>query len=240
MREPLKILFKFPCKGRETMFFESLNSLNNNIRDKGNYHISLTLDEDDLVLNRPEIKEVLSAYPNTSIEWGYSKSKVDAFNRNFPDYDWDLVIAWSQDFFATMYGFDDIIRQYCYEINNRHGDDFLVHFPEPDSMEHLNVMYIATRKYYDRFGYIYHDSYKSLWCDNESYSVAKLLNKYHYVGILGLYEHRNAAYHKYQVERDALFDEQQGHWQQDELNFNERKARNFDLHLVLDIPQFKA
>lgn len=240
MREPLKILFKFPCRGRETMFFESLNSLNNNIRDRDNYHISLTLDEDDLVLNRPEVKEVLASYPNVSVEWGLSKSKVHAFNRNMPDCEWDMIIAWSQDMVATMYGFDDIIRQYAYEINNKHGDDFLLHIPEPDSMDYLNVLYIATYNYWKRFGYIYHDSYKSLWCDNESYSVAKLLNRYHYVGVLGLYIHKNAAYTKYGVSRDPLFDTQQGHWQEDEANFNVRKERNFDLHLVTDMPQFKA
>lgn len=240
MREPLKLLFKFPCKGRETMFFESLNSLNNNIRDKNNYHISLSLDIDDEILNRLEVKEVLASYPNTSIEWGYSKSKIDAINRSMPDYDYDVLICWSNDMIANVFGFDDIIRDYLYHIINQHGEEYLAHFPEPDSKEFLNVLYIASKKYYDIFGYIYHPSYKSLWCDNESMAVAKLLNKYHYVGTGGLYSHKNPAYTHYGVERDALFNEQQGHWQEDEANFNARKERNFDLHLVTDIKQFQA
>jgi hypothetical protein len=96
-------------------------------------------------------------------------------------------------------------------------------------MEHLNVLYIATKDYYNRFGYIYHPSYLSLWCDNETFQVSKLLNRYHYVGTLGLYEHRNAAYHKYGVQRDDLFNEQQGHWSKDEDNYYKRQAINFDL-----------
>lgn len=133
----------------------------------------------------------------------------------------------------TMYGADDIIRDYMLQIgNNREDFDFLFHIPEIDSMEHLNVLYIATRDYYNRFGYIYHPSYFSLFCDNETYCISKLLNRYHYVGTLGLYEHKNAAYHKYEIARDDLFNEQQGHWGIDEQNFNERKAKNFDLPLI--------
>lgn len=240
MREPLKILFKFPCRGRETMFFESLNSLNNNIRDRENYHISISIDLDDLILNRPEVIEVVSSYPNTSIGFGYSKSKVDAINRSMPDYDYDVLICWSHDMHALMYGFDDIMRADFYNIINNHGEEFLVHYPDMDAKHYLNVLYIASRKYYERFNYIYHPSYLSLFCDNESMAVSKLLGKYHYIGTTGLYVHKNPAYTHHGVERDELFNIQQSLWNVDEANFNERKVRNFDLHLVLDIPQFKA
>lgn len=232
MREPLKILWKFPCRGREKMFFESLDSLNDNIRDRNNYFISLTLDTDDPILNTPEVIEKINTYPNVGIEWGLSKSKVDAINRNFPDYDFDVVICWSNDMFLTFYGADDIIRGYLYNIINNHDDDFLCHFPEPDSGEHLNVLYIATRKYYNRFGYIYHDSYLSLFCDNETLEIAKLLKRYHYIGIPGLYVHKNPAYSHHGIERDELFNEQQSHWHLDEANFNKRKLKNFYLHLI--------
>lgn len=214
------------------MFFQSLDSLNDNIRDRNNYLISLTLDTDDEILNTDEVKERLAKYENVSIEWGLSGSKISAINRNIPDYPFDLIICWSQDMFAVMHGFDDIIRQYAYDINNNHGDDFLLHLPERDSMAALNVLYIATNKYYSRFGYIYHPSYKSLFSDNESYDVAKILNKYHYIGVLDLYEHRNPAYSQYGIERDSLFNHQQSLWSIDEANYNERKARNFDLHLI--------
>lgn len=233
MNEPLKILWKFPCRGREASFFKSLDSLNDNIRDRENYLISLTIDEDDEILNHPHVIEKISQYPNTKIEWGLSKSKIDAINRSFPDYEYDLIVCWSNDMVMTMYGADDIIRDYAYQINNNHGDDFLLHIPEKDSMAALNVLYIATKKYYSRFGYIYHPSYLSLFCDNETFDVSKLLNKYHYVGTTGLYEHRNPAYSEYGVERDFLFDFQQSQWGKDEANYNERKARNFDL----DIPK---
>lgn len=240
MREPLKFLFKYPCRGRERLFFESLDSLHKNIRDKNNFHISINLDVDDTILNRPEVIERIYDYPDTSIEWGYSKSKVDAINRSMSDYDYDVLFCWSNDMVADVYSFDDIMRDYMYHIINQYSDEFLVHFPEPDSKDFLNVLYIASKKYYERFGYIYHPSYKSLWCDNESMAVAKLLGKYHYVGIPGLYSHKNPAYSQYGIERDELFNEQQGHWQEDEANFNARKEKDFDLQFINGIWHTKA
>lgn len=215
------------------MFFQSLDSLNENIRDRDNYHISLTLDTDDEILNDESVVDRIRMYPNTSIAWGLSDSKIHAINRDFPkEYDFDVVICWSQDMFATMYGFDDIFRNYITHIAHQREDfDFLVHFPEPDSKEYLNVLYVATKPYYDRFGYIYHPSYKSLWADNESMEVAKALKRYHFCGVHGLYAHKNPAYGHYGIQRDALFNEQQGYWDVDEKNFHERKLRNFDLKL---------
>jgi hypothetical protein len=41
----------------------------------------------------------------------------------------------------------------------------------------FNTLCILGKKYYDRFGYIYHPSYKSFWCDNEFTDVANELGK---------------------------------------------------------------
>jgi hypothetical protein len=233
MNQPLRILFKYPCRGRVALFFKSLDSLNDNIRDRNNYHISLTIDTDDLELNTPEVIEKINTYPNVSIEWGLSESKIAAINRNVPDYGYDLIICWSMDMFMVMFGADDMIRDYAMMVANTREDfNFLLHIPEKDSMEALNVLYIATKDYYSMFNYIYHPSYISLWADNESYNTAKLLNRYHYVGVLGLYEHRNMAYTQYGIERDILFNHQQSFWSVDEANFYERQKRNFDLHLI--------
>lgn len=223
-----KILFKYPCRGREGMFFESLNSLDLNIRDRDNYHISLTLDEDDLILNSPSVIGKINSYKNVSIQWGLSTSKVHAINRSMPDYDYDILVAWSNDMFATFYGIDDIFRTYM-QHDGPEDFDFLAHFPEPDARDMLNVLYVATRRYYERFSYIYHPSYKSLFCDNESLHVAKALGRYRYYNIPGLFVHKNAAYPQYNLVRDELFNEQQNLWPVDENNFFERKKIKFGL-----------
>ena len=155
-----KILFKYPCRGRESMFFESLDSIYHNMADNENFHVSLTIDEDDEVLNNPGVLASINTYPNCSIEWGLSENKIHAINRSMPKYDYDILVCWSNDMFLTFYGFDEYLRQKIEEVSPDY--DLLLHIPDWDAKEQLNVLYIATRKYYDRFGYIYHPSYKSL------------------------------------------------------------------------------
>jgi hypothetical protein len=65
-------------------------------------------------------------------------------------------------------------------------DNMEHYFPDTDGVlwfndgfqkHNLNTLCILGRKYYQRFGYIYHPAYKSLWCDNEFTVVASLLKK---------------------------------------------------------------
>lgn len=230
MHVPFRILFKYPCRGREKMFFESLDSIYENVYDLDNFHVSCTIDTDDEILTAPHVQLKLREYSNLSIGWGLSDCKISAINRSMPDYDFDILICWSNDMFWTFRGFDDYLRQM---INGVFPDmDGLYHLPEMDAKDALNVLFICTRKYYDRFKYIYHPSYKSLWCDNESLAVAKMLNKYHYDGSVGMFIHKNPAYAHHGVERDEKFNYDQSFWGVDEMNFHNRMANNFDLHTL--------
>lgn len=226
MNWPPKILFKYPSRSRPDRFFKSLDSLYTNLDDKDNFHISCTLDTDDLTMNNPDVIEKINNYKNISIAWGESKSKVDAVNRSMPDYDWDILVVHSDDMIFNLYGFDTCIRV---NINEHSSDlDLLAHYPDQDAKEYLATMYIAGRKFYERFGYIYHPSYKSLWCDNDIMEIAKRLGKYKYMGYQ-INLHLNPAYEQNKMERDELFNRQQSDWNDDELNFHRRQARNFDL-----------
>lgn len=229
MKEPIKILFQFPCRGRVDSFFESLDSLNDNIRDRENYLISLVIDNDDKILNTTEVINRINKYPNVAIKWGISESKINAINRQLPDYSWELIILWSNDMIATCFGFDDIMRGDCLQVLELNDYDMLLHWPEPDTMDVLNVLYVATRKFYSRFGYIYHPSYKSLFSDNETMAVAKMLNRYHFFGTPGLYVHKNPAYHSHGMPKDDLFIHQQSLWGIDEANYYERAKIKFGL-----------
>lgn len=229
MGNPPFKLFKYPSRGRPDRFFKSLDSLVNNISDKDYFAVSCTLDEDDLTMNNTEVVERIMTYPNTSIEWGRSESKIHAINRSMPDINWDILIVHSDDMLFNIFGADVMIGV---DMMNWFPDgDGLLHYPDQDAREHLATMYIAGRKFYDRFGYVYHPSYKSLWCDNEIMSIAQRLGKYKYCGYQ-INVHNNPAYGH--LPKDDLFNEQQGHWNEDEANFNARKARNFDLHLIKD------
>jgi len=73
-------------------------------------------------------------------------------------------------------GFDNIIREEFYK-----NLDQFVHFPDGFTADRLATMSIMGREYYNRFKYIYHPDYISLWCDNEAMEVAKMLGCYTYV-----------------------------------------------------------
>jgi hypothetical protein len=224
MAEPFKILYKYPSRGRPDRFFDGLDSIVNNNADRDYYHISATLDLDDHTMNNEVVKNRISEYENVSIAWGYSKSKIDAVNRDMPDYDFDILVNMSDDMRFNIYGADQMIRV---DMNQWFPDFFgLLHYPDQDAKEYLATMYIAGKRFYQHFGYIYHPSYKSLWCDNEVMEVAKKIGRYKYCGYQ-INVHLNPAYGH--LSKDDLFNEQQGHWGEDEANYYARKARNFDL-----------
>jgi len=219
------ILFKLPSRGRPERFFKALDSIVLNLACDYAYHISCTLDEDDTTMNNDEVVSKIAAYKNTSIEWGASKSKIDAINRSMPEVPWDILVVCSDDIYFNVYGFDELIRN---EMSQHFADnDGFLHFHEKDSGAALCVMSVMGKKYYDRFGYIYHPDFRSLFADNEATEVAKILGKYIYINY-SIMEHLNPAYGY--IERDEMFDEQQQvGWTIDQQTYNRRKEKNFDL-----------
>lgn len=229
MNNPFKILFKYPSRGRVERFFAGMDSIYNNLNDRQNFHVLITADTDDPTMNNEEIRERIKKYPNAFIIYGESKSKIDAINRDFDVVgewkDFDILICMSDDMRFNTYGFDDMIRVDTNSLSPLF--DCLMHYPDQDAKSALATLYVAGRRWFEfRNRKIYHPSYKSLWCDNEEMEVAKICGKYRYPGYL-ICLHMNPAYGH--LERDALFNEQQGHWNDDERNYIERKSRNFDL-----------
>jgi hypothetical protein len=86
-------------------------------------------------------------------------------------------------------------------------------------------MSIIGRKYYDKFNYIYHPSYKSLWCDNEYTDIAKRDGKIQYYDEI-LYKH----FHPSNI--GGFVDDQLRHTESfsdvDFKNYEARKKNNFN------------
>lgn len=217
------ILFKFPSRGRPERFFRALDSIVENLAVDHAYHISCTLDIDDPAMNNQEVVNRINKYKNTTVEWGYSKSKIDAVNRSMPNVEWDILCVHSDDMLWQMYGFDEIIRQ---EFSD--GDfDKLIHIPDNDAKDMLATYYIAGKDFYNRFRYIYNPEFKSLWCDNLVMDISKILGCYKYVSCFGILFHANPSY-GHSV-RDEMFNEQQSHWDEDMAKYFEIKTRGYDI-----------
>ena len=225
---PYKILFKFPSRSRSEKFFIGLDNILNNIADKVNYTILVSLDNDDASMCNKEVLTRLKHYMenyNVVPVFGTSKSKIDAVNRDIDKIkDFDIIVVMSDDMKFQKHGFDSDIRQ-----------KFSIHFPDTNGNLHFNdgfqsrvsTMTIMGRMFYDSNGkYIYHPSYFSLFCDEEYTLMANKLNKMQYFPDV-IFKHEHPA-NGFGVP-DELLKKTEGYWEIDKNNFIERQSKNFYL-----------
>lgn len=181
---------------------------------------------------------------------GNSVSKIDAYNRDIPEiteqFDWDVIMVGSDDMWPNTPGFDQIIL-----------DDMAEHFPDgdgclwyntEDSVKTLAERYrgkhipfgtpewkrkwivmlpIMGRKYYDRFGYIYHPSYKSFWCDNEATDEANRLDRIKAIDRT-IIRHQHPSWDAGQP-LDSLYRRNNKNDEADRLNYFRRKSQQFPI-----------
>ena len=213
----MRILFKFTTRSRPDLFRRGMQSIIENCVSD-NYHILVTVDDDD------ESMKQEFHFPNTTIKSGKSKNKIDAINRDM-DFitDWDILVNMSDDMVFTKKGFDDVIRNQ-FTFRGSGYNDLCLHFPDGNRND-LITMTIIGREYYDRFNYIYHKDYISLYCDNEMTDVAKMLGCYKYVDEQILH-HLHPAYSKGSF--DAQYAKTESYSGVDQQTYNRRKALNFE------------
>jgi len=218
----MKILLKYTSRSRRSNFLRGYDSILDKIANREDYHVLISVDKDDQ-----------SMYPlpvldgNHTFVVGNSKNKIDAINRDINqfDYDFDILINMSDDMIFTKKGFDDIIRAEFYKDLNQY-----IHFNDGNQKDNVCTMHIVGREYYNRFKYIYHPEYISLWCDVENDIVAKQLGCYKYMGDnLKLFRHLHPAWGLAPQDALSIKTEDRVLWIADELTFNKRKRKNFGL-----------
>jgi len=175
----MKILYKYASRSRPDNFFRGLDNIYINSRSD-NFSILATLDLDDGKMNNEDVIYKMKSYDKLEFVFGHSKNKIDAINRDMglnacPEF--DILINFSDDMIFTQSGYDDIIRN---DFNN--DLDLFIHYNDGNQKSAVSTMSIMGKDYYKRFGYIYHPSYESLWCDCEATEVAKQLGRYKYMG----------------------------------------------------------
>jgi hypothetical protein len=232
MNKSYKILFKFATRSRTEKFFEGLENIISMVADKTNFCILVSADSDDTSMNNKETIERLKAYlinypNNIIIKFGKSISKIDAINRDVNDiknrFDFDILVNFSDDMKFLVHGFDNIIRDKFNQIfPDTNGN---IYFNDGFVKDAISTMSIIGRKYYDKFNYIYHPSYKSLWCDNEYTDIAKRDGKIQYYDEI-LYKH----FHPSNI--GGFVDDQLRHTESfsdvDFKNYEARKKNNFN------------
>lgn len=179
-----RILFKYASRSRAIKFFSGLDNILQNLSDLENFCILVSLDVDDITMNNPttinKLTDYVRKYPEKIIvKFGNSKSKIDAINRDVNEikekYDFDILVNFSDDMEFIQHSFDDVIRDkfFCHYADT----DGNIYFNDGFVGDRISTMSIIGRKYYDKFNYIYHPSYHSLWCDNEYTKLAQINQK---------------------------------------------------------------
>lgn len=209
-----RILYNFASRSRPVQFARGWKSIRD-LSSSDNFDILGKVDHDD-----PDVMNY--AFQPINLIFGKSRNKVHAINRDLDRFmcpEWDILVNMSDDMVFTVPGFDDIIRKHM-------TGDFLLHFPDGFANERMITMSIMSKGYFDKFGYVYHPSYKSLFCDNEAMDVAKILGAYKYVD-QQIFEHLHPAAKK--APRDDQYRKTEAFWNVDKKNYIFRKAMNFPL-----------
>jgi hypothetical protein len=222
------ILLKFPTRERPNKAISIVKNYIDLAENNNKIIYLISVDENDNQTNNDEvITKFESLHENVICICGQSKNKIHAYNRDIEFIDnWDILIAASDDMVCVQKGWDNIIRKQMRK--SYPNTDGVLHFNDGYVGSKLNTLPILGRKYYDRFGYVYHHSYFSLWCDNEQMEVATQLKKQTYFEqILFKHEHfsNNAS-----VKRDALIRKTESFFYVDRRNYQLRKKRNFDIN----------
>jgi hypothetical protein len=211
---------------RKEKLFEVLQQYYRLMVNQKDFQFLISIDEDDEILNTTEVILQLMRYPHLQVEVGESKGKIYACNRDIDTtkFPWDIVVLVSDDMKPLVKGYDMHIRKGF----KKHFPDFdgVLWFNDGHQKDRLNTLCILGKPYYERFGYIYHPDYVSLYCDNEFTEVAQRLGKIHYSPTV-IIEHQHWAWGY--GEMDGLYKKNEAPISQDQQTYLNRKANNFEL-----------
>jgi hypothetical protein len=217
--KPLHIAFKFTTRSRPDLFHRGMKSIIDNLSDKENYSILVTCDSDDKTMI-----DAWKQYPTKKVQfvYGTSFSKIDAINRDlqYLNCEFDILINMSDDMVFVKHGFDEVIR-----ADFENDTDLCLHYPDGYRND-IITMAILGKEYFNRFGYIYHWKYTSLYCDNEMTDVAKMLDAYKFNEAL-IFKHLHPSNEK-DVKLDAQYQFTESFYHIDKDVYENRKSTNFE------------
>jgi hypothetical protein len=220
-KKNFKLLIKFPTRSRPVKFFNILDQYYFLLKNF-NVEFVISCDVDDLTMNNQRVIETLNSYPYLNYFFEKNNSKIEAVNNNLKDKNFDILLLASDDMLPVQKGYDEIIR-----------DKMLETFPDTDGVlwfndgfqgPNLNTLCILGKKYYDRFGYIYHPDYKSLYSDAEFTLISQQLNKVKYFDQVLI---KHIQYSIMKESPDELYKKNDNLEQEDRIVFEKRRLNNF-------------
>jgi hypothetical protein len=225
----LNILLKFPTRSRPDQAITALKKYAQFATHPEHIGVALTCDLDDHTMKIPWITQHLRPFGWSRVFYGNSKTKIEACNADMAniEYPWDIVVLISDDMIPQTPGYDDIIRKQA-----QTSTDCVLWFNDGYQGNNLNTLTIFGRQMYDFFGYIYHPSYSSFYCDTELTDLCKttLKNKC-------IYDDRCIIKHEHPgnigTTQDDLYKRNQRFWSTDMRNYITRKTYVYDWTIMI-------
>lgn len=214
----MRILLKYPTRQRPDLFRSTLREYIDTAN--GPMAIVVTIDQDDRTMNHHEMHAWILAQ-GASYHVNPRRGKITAINAHIPADGWDILVLASDDHLPEKMGWDTAIKE------DMPADlDAMLWYKEI-KQDRICLMPILGKTYYDRFGYIYHPEYISLWCDNEQTEVAKRLGKLIQSDV-ELFRNESPDWGG-TVRRDHLYRVNNNYFHKDHTTYRRRERRNFDL-----------
>lgn len=221
-----KILVNYPTRSRPHKFMSILRDYATKVSGNHQIEIFIKVDEDDLSLNNARMKRyatVTKWHPSVSVTWQVlsdCKGKIDAINRDIDKHDFDFVVCIADDINVLEQNWDQkLVDEFNGDYNqclNYKCDKRLEDFRK------LIIMPILGKPLYDHFGYVYHPSYLSEWCDDEMAQVLEAMGKVKHVDCNTLFVHDWEG-----NQDDLMRRNMQIGFSVDRVNFENRKKNGF-------------
>lgn len=213
----MKLLLKYPTRERPDTFLKTLELLVG--LSETSPDILVTLDQDDRKMLKEHMQaRILSCGLRALIKSGTPEGKIGAVNRDLNEHPepWDIVLLCSDDMVPVQKGYDRVLIE---KMQEAFPDTDGCLWPTDGRQDRINTIECQGRAWYQRRRYLYHGSYRSLWCDNENTDVQLAVGKL--VQVPGLFVNESPDWggaHK----RDGLYQRNNRHYALDMLNYQRR------------------
>jgi len=217
----MKILMKYPSRGRPDWFKQTLELYKDKLGDTHEHQWLITMDVDDASMNNDAMRAYLDRQHNLMYHYGESKTKIEACNADMEMAgDWDVLVLVSDDMLPSIFRLDDVIAT---EMQKNFPDlDGALNFPDGCCGNNgLITQSIMGRRLYEHFGYIYYPGYRSFYCDTEFSDVVREMGKCAECEMM-------IVHHDWKGDNvDALAIKNRRDWDHDEQLYKQRKANGW-------------
>ena len=233
----MKILLKCPTRSRPAQFLSVLQKYVSLAKQPELLGVCVSCDQDDSSMTQGNIqysiKNATRGVAWCDIFYGTSTTKIEAVNADIASvpWEWDIVVLVSDDMVPQVKGYDDILRNHM--IAKYPDTNGILWVNDGTQGSKLNTITIMGRAMYTSFGYLYHPSYKSLFCDTEFTDLCKssLASKTSYIPqILIRHEHPGTGFPEKQ---DQLYSKNQTYWSADMFTYISRKTYEYDWSILI-------